>query len=99
VRGRRPRRDTSYALKLTAAGAEAIAVDDAAAGPEDADEESDALANRDQAAILSKFDPRTLDPQKRSSLVPHARLLHAAARSSPALLRWSSAIMARPSRN
>jgi len=34
----------SYALKLTAAGAKAIAVDDPAE-PEDAGEESDALAN------------------------------------------------------
>jgi Protein of unknown function (DUF3489) len=46
-----------YALKLTAAGAEAIAVDNAAE-PEDAGEESDALANRDQAAILSKLDAK-----------------------------------------
>jgi Protein of unknown function (DUF3489) len=47
----------SYALKLTDAGAKAIAVDDAAE-PEDAGEESAALANRDQAAILSKLDAR-----------------------------------------
>ena len=48
----------SYALKLTAAGAKAIAVDDAAE-PEDAVEESNALAkNRDQAAILSKLDAK-----------------------------------------
>src|SRR5271156_1270700 len=45
----------SYALKLTAAGAKAIAVDNAAE-PEDAGEESDALANRDQASIRSKLD-------------------------------------------
>jgi Protein of unknown function (DUF3489) len=45
----------SYALKLTAAGANAIAVDDAAE-PEDAGEENAALANRDQATILSKLD-------------------------------------------
>jgi hypothetical protein len=51
----------SYALKLTAAGAEAIAVDDAAE-PEDAGEESDALANRDQAAILSKLDAKDARP-------------------------------------
>jgi hypothetical protein len=51
------RRDegASYALKLTAAGAKAIAVDDAAE-PEDADEESDALGNRNQATVLSKLD-------------------------------------------
>jgi Protein of unknown function (DUF3489) len=51
------RRDegASYALKLTAAGAKAIAVDDAAE-PEDAGEESDALANRDHAAIPSELD-------------------------------------------
>jgi Protein of unknown function (DUF3489) len=47
----------SYALKLTAPGAKAIAVDDAAE-PEGAGEESDALANRDQAAIPSKLDAK-----------------------------------------
>jgi hypothetical protein len=51
----------SYALKLTAAGAKAIAVDDAAE-PEDAGEESDALANRDQAAILSRLDAKDARP-------------------------------------
>ena len=57
------RRDegASYALKLTAAGAKAIAVDEAAE-PEDAGEESDALANRDQAAILSKLDAKDARP-------------------------------------
>src|SRR4029077_8447467 len=53
----------SYALKLTAAGAKAIAVDDAAE-PEDAGEESNALANRDQAAILSKSDAEDARPSK-----------------------------------
>jgi hypothetical protein len=51
----------SYALKLTAAGAKAIAVNDAAE-PEDAGEESNALANRDQAAILSKLDAKDARP-------------------------------------
>jgi hypothetical protein len=51
----------SYALKLTAAGAKAITVDDAAE-PEDAGEESAALANRDQAAILSKLDATDARP-------------------------------------
>jgi hypothetical protein len=51
----------SYALKLTAAGAKAIAVDDGAE-PEDAGEESDALANRDRAAILSKLDAKDARP-------------------------------------
>jgi hypothetical protein len=51
----------SYALKLTAAGAKAIAVDDAAE-PEDASEKSDALANHDQAAILSKLDAKEARP-------------------------------------
>jgi hypothetical protein len=51
----------SYALKLTAAGAKAIAVDNAAE-PEDAGEKSDALANRDQAAILSKLDAKDARP-------------------------------------
>ena len=53
------RRDegASYALKLTAAGAKAIAVDDAAE-PEDAGGESATLANRDQAAIPSKLDAK-----------------------------------------
>ena len=51
----------SYALKLTAAGAKAIAVDDAA-GPEVAGEEGDALANRDQAAILLTLDAKDARP-------------------------------------
>jgi hypothetical protein len=51
----------SYALKLTAAGAKAIAVDDAAE-PEDAGEESDTLANRDQAAIPSELDAKDARP-------------------------------------
>ena len=51
----------SYVLKLTAAGAKAITVDDAA-GPEDAGAESAALANRDQAAILSKLDAKDARP-------------------------------------
>ena len=57
------RRDegASYALKLTAAGAKAIAVDDAAE-PEDAGEASDALAKHDQAAILSKLDAKDARP-------------------------------------
>src|SRR5262249_18616236 len=58
ARGRMWRRDeesgASYELKPTAAGAKAIVVDDAAE-PEDGDEESDALSNRDQADILSKL--------------------------------------------
>ena len=58
---RRDEVGASYALKLTAAGAKAIAVDDAAE-PEDAGEESDALANRDQAAILSKLDAKDARP-------------------------------------
>jgi hypothetical protein len=52
----------SYALKLTAAGAKAIAVDDAAEPEDDAGEESDALANRDQAAIPSKLDAKDARP-------------------------------------
>jgi Protein of unknown function (DUF3489) len=51
----------SYALKLTAAGAKAIAVD-GAAEPENAGEESDTLANHDQAAILSKLDAKNARP-------------------------------------
>src|ERR1700692_2559849 len=51
----------SYALKLTAAGAKAIAVDDAAE-PEDAGGESATLANRDQAAIPSKVDAKDAPP-------------------------------------
>ena len=47
----------SYALKLTVAGAKAIAVDDTAE-PEDAGEENDTLANRDQASIPSKSDAK-----------------------------------------
>ena len=57
------RRDegASYALKLTPAGAKAIAVDDAAE-PEDAGEASDALAKHDQAAILSKLGAKDARP-------------------------------------
>jgi hypothetical protein len=53
----------SYALKLTAAGAKAIAVDDPAE-PDDAGEENDALANRDQAAIPSKLDAKDARPSE-----------------------------------
>src|ERR1700760_2716520 len=53
----------SYALKLTAAGAKAIVVDDAAE-PEDAGEEGDSLANRDQAAIPSKLDAKDARPSE-----------------------------------
>ena len=57
------RRDegASYALKLTAAGAKAIAVDESAE-PKDAGEESDALAKHDQAAILLKLDAKDARP-------------------------------------
>jgi Protein of unknown function (DUF3489) len=51
----------SYALKLTAAGAKAIAVDDAAE-LEDAGEERRALSNRDQADIPSKLDAKDARP-------------------------------------
>src|SRR5271157_3421019 len=51
----------SYALKLTAAGAKAIAVDDAVA-PEDAGQEGDALADRDQAAIPPKLEAKDARP-------------------------------------
>ena len=51
----------SYALKLTAAGAKVIAVDDAAE-PEDAGGESATLANCDQAAIPSKLDAKDARP-------------------------------------
>jgi hypothetical protein len=56
----------SYALKLTAAGAKAIVVNDAAE-PQDAGEEGDALANRDQAAILSKLDAKNVRPAETKS--------------------------------
>jgi Protein of unknown function (DUF3489) len=53
----------SYALKLTTAGAKAIAVDDAAEPEDDAGgEESATLANRDQAAIPSKLDAKDARP-------------------------------------
>jgi hypothetical protein len=51
----------SYALKLTAAGAKAIAVDDAVT-PDDAGEGGDALANRDQAAIPPKLEAKDARP-------------------------------------
>ena len=59
----------SYALKLTAAGAKAIAVDDAAE-PEDAGEESAALANRDQAAIQAKLAANDVRPAEAMELGP-----------------------------
>jgi hypothetical protein len=90
----------SYALKLTAAGAKAIAVDDAAEPEDDAGgEESATLATVIRQRSCQNWTPRTLDPQKRWSLAPQAHLLHAAARSWPVLLRCLSAIMARPLRN
>jgi Protein of unknown function (DUF3489) len=52
----------SYAFKLTAAGAEAIAVDDAEPEDDAGGEESATLANRDQAAILSKLDAKDARP-------------------------------------
>src|SRR6478736_4771520 len=51
----------SDALKLTAAGAKLIVVDEPAE-PEDAGEESDALPNRDEAAIQSKLDAKDSRP-------------------------------------
>jgi hypothetical protein len=57
----------SYALELTAAGAKAIAVDDGAE-PEIAGEEGGALANRDQAAILSKLDAK--DARRAEAMEP-----------------------------
>ena len=56
----------SYALKLTATGAKAIAVDDVAE-PEDAGEEGDVLAKHDQAAILSKLDAKDARPAEATS--------------------------------
>ena len=60
-----------------------------------------AMRSRTVIRQLSRqsWTPRTLDPQKRWSLVPYGHLLHAAARSWPMLLRCLSAIMARPLRN
>ena len=51
----------SYALKLTAAGAKAIVVENAAE-PEDAGEEGAALANCDQAAIPAKLEVKDARP-------------------------------------
>jgi hypothetical protein len=53
-----------YALKLTAAGAKAIAVDDAAEPENDAGGESATLANRDQAVIPSKLDAKNARPSE-----------------------------------
>jgi hypothetical protein len=90
----------SYALKLTAAGAKAIAVDNAAEPEDDAGgEESASSRTVISHPSCQSWTPRTLDPQKRWSLVLYAYLLHAAARSWPVLLRCLSAIMARPLRN
>jgi hypothetical protein len=53
-----------YALKLTAAGAKATAVDDAAEPEDAARKKSDTLANRDQAAIPSKLDAKDARPSE-----------------------------------
>ncbi len=61
-------------LKLTAAGAKAIAVEDAAE-PEDAGEEGDVLANRDQAAIppnLEAKDARSAEGMEPGPACPSA---------------------------
>ena len=88
----------SYALKLTAAGAKAIAVDDAAE-PEDAGEASDALANRDQAAIPSKLDAKDARPAEAMEPGPGGP---SAPRSGSKLARVIARlerVVARPSRN
>ena len=94
------RRDegASYALKLTAAGAKAIAVDDAAE-PEDAGEESDALTNPDQAAILSKLEAKDARPADAMEPGPIRPSAPRGGSKWPVLLRCLSAIMARPLRN
>jgi Protein of unknown function (DUF3489) len=51
----------AYALKLTAVGAKAIAIDEAGE-PEDAGEEGDALANRDEAGIPSRLEGKDARP-------------------------------------
>src|ERR1700733_13954460 len=88
----------SYALKLTAAGAKAIAVDEPPSLRMQARK-----ATRSRTVIRQPscqgWTPRTLDPQKQWSLVLYAHLLLAAARSWPVLLRCLSAIVARPLRN
>ncbi len=64
----------TYALKLTAAGAKAIAVDDAAE-PEDVGEKSDAVTNRDQAATppqLVAKDARPAEGMERAPAGPSA---------------------------
>ena len=88
----------SYALKLTAAGAKAIAVDDAGE-PQVTGEEGDALVNRDRQPSCQRWTPTTRDPQTGWRPALHARLFHAAARSWPVLLRCLSAIVARLLRN
>jgi hypothetical protein len=64
----------SYALKLTAAGAKAIAADDAAE-PEDVGEKGAAVTNRDQAAIppeLEAKDARPAEGMERAPARPSA---------------------------
>jgi hypothetical protein len=62
----------SYALKLTAAGAKAIAVDEAAER-EDAGEASDGLANRDQPPLLSELDGKDVPERLRCNLTRRIR--------------------------
>jgi hypothetical protein len=88
----------SYALKLTAVGAKGIA---SMTPPGLRMQAGKATRSRTVIRQLScqSWTPRTLDPQKRWSLVLYAHLLHAPARSGPVLLRCLSAIVARPLRN
>ncbi len=60
---------TSYALKLTAAGAKAIAIEHGAE-PEGAGEQDDALADRDQAALRPQMEAKDAPPGEGMELGP-----------------------------
>ena len=89
---------TQALLRVTAAAAKAIVVDDAAE-PEDAGEESGALANRDQAAILSELDVKDARPAEATEPGSAGPSAPRGGSKLPVLLHCLSAIMARPLRN
>ncbi len=86
----------SYALKLTAAGAKAVAVDDAVA-PEDVGEEGNALTDRDQAATPPKLEAKDARPAEEIDPGPAGPSAPRGGSSSRKSSNCFSAIVAPPS--
>jgi hypothetical protein len=86
----------SYALRLTAAGAKAIAANEASE-PENANCPDNALENRDQRAPPQRPRLRFLHSKKRGGIFLHALPLHASARSWLGSSNCFSGATARPS--